>query len=114
MRSSLVLQGLWGPIEQRYFEGMKESEKARMQDRALCAIFMSVNDNVLREIAKEMSASVAWKKLKELYCVKSLTNSLYLKKKLYNFRMSEGTPIKNHLDEFNSLIMDLYNINIKI
>lgn len=75
---------------------------------------MSVNDNIVWEIAEEISTSATWKKLEELYFIKSLTNCLYLKKKLYNFRMSEGTPIKQHLNEFNSLIIDLNNINIKI
>src|SRR4051812_47375899 len=28
--------------------------------------------------------------------------------------MEEGTPVKQHLDEFNSIIMDLKNIDIKI
>src|SRR4051812_32485462 len=73
---------------------------------------MSVTDNVLREIAGEISASAAWKKLEELYSVKSLTNRLYLKKKLYNLRMVEGTSVKQHLDEFNSIIMNLGNIDI--
>src|SRR3954470_16560882 len=74
---------------------------------------MSVTDNVLREIATEKTASGAWKKLEELYSGKSLTNQLYLKKWLYNLRMDEGTPVKQHLDVFNSIIMDLRNIDIK-
>src|SRR4051812_2010318 len=41
-------------------------------------------------------------------------NRLYLKKRLYNLRMVEGTPLKQHLDVFNSIIMDLGNIDIKI
>src|SRR3954466_11807943 len=38
----------------------------------------------------------------------------YLKKWLYNLRMDEGTPMKQHLDVFNSIIMDLGNIDIKV
>src|SRR5256886_17428717 len=75
---------------------------------------MSVTDSVLREIATEKTASDAWKKLEELYSRKSLTNRLYLKKRLYNLRMVEGTPLKQHLDVFNSIIMDLRNIDIKV
>src|SRR5262249_50761820 len=72
MRSSLILQGLWKAIEEKFSEDMKESEKVDLRERALSAIFMSVTDNVLREIAGETSAAAAWKKLKELYSVKSL------------------------------------------
>src|SRR3954462_4396207 len=114
MRSSLVLQGLRKAIEEKFSDDSTESEKLDLKERALGAIFMSVTDNVLREIAGEKSASAAWKKLEELYSAKSLTNRLYLKKKLYNLRMVEGTSIKQHLDEFNSIIMDLGNIDITV
>src|SRR3954466_15758138 len=38
----------------------------------------------------------------------------YLKKWLYNLRMDEGTLVKQHLDVFSSIIMDLGNIDIKV
>lgn len=114
MKSSLVLQGLWKAIEEVFREEMKATEKEDLKERALSAIFMSVTDSVLREIAEEKSAATAWKKLKDLYSTKSLTNRLYLKKRLYNLRMNEGTLVKTHLDEFNSIIMDLKNADIKI
>src|SRR3954466_5088207 len=113
MQSSLMLQGLWKAVEEKFF-GVSDESKVELQERALNAIFMSVTDNVLREIATKKTASDAWKKLEELYSRKSLTNRLYLKKRLYNLRMVEGTPSKTHLDVFNSIIMDLGNIDIKV
>src|SRR3954466_6654801 len=113
MRSSLMLQGLWKAVEEK-FSGVSEESKVELQERVLSAIFMSVTNNVLREIATEKTASDAWKKLEELYSGKSLTNRLYLKKRLYNLRMDEGTPVKQHLEVFNSIIMDLGNIDIKV
>src|SRR3954463_12760581 len=111
MRSSLMLRGLWKAVEEK-FSGVSKESKVELQERALSAIFMSVTDSVLRKIATEKMASDAWKKLEELYSGKSLTNRLYLKKRLYNLRMVEGTPVKQHLDVFNSIIMDLGNIDI--
>ena len=108
------MQGLWKAIEEKFSDDSSESEKLDLKERALGAIFMSVTDNVLREIAGEKSASAAWKKLEELYSAKSLTNRLYLKKKLYNLRLVEGTSVKQHLDEFDSIIMDLGNIDITV
>ena len=46
--------------------------------------------------------------------MKSLTNRLYLKQQLYTLKMKEGTPIAKHLDEFNKIIFDLKNIDIKL
>ena len=91
-----------------------EIKKADLKERALSAIFMSVTDNVLREIADEEIASGAWKKLEGLYAGKNLTNRLYLKKRLYTLRMEEGSAVKEHLDAFNSIIMDLWNVDIKV
>src|SRR5436190_9476510 len=113
MRSSLMLQGLWKAVEEK-FSGVSEESKVELQERALSAIFMNVADSVLRDIATEKMASDTWKKLEELYSGKSLTNRLYLKKRLYNLWMVEGTPVKQHLDVFNSIIMNLGNISIKV
>src|SRR3954468_16724723 len=93
---------------------VSDESKVELQERALSAIFMNVTDNVLREIVTEKTTSDAWKKLEELYSEKSLTNRLYLKMRLYNLRMDKGMPVKQHLDVFNSIIMDLGNIDIKV
>ncbi len=59
INSSLILQDLWKAIKDNFLEGMKEVEKADLKERALSAIFLSVTDNVLREIDSESSASAA-------------------------------------------------------
>ena len=46
--------------------------------------------------------------------MKSLTNHLYLKKRLFALQMQEGTSISTYLDSFTKSIMDLENINIEI
>jgi len=45
---------------------------------------------------------------------KSLIDNICLKKRMYTFSMAEGTPIQNHLDEFNSIIFDLERLDVKI
>ena len=37
-----------------------------------------------------------------------------MKRKLYTFSMKEGTAMKDHLDEFNKLILDLENVNVML
>ena len=58
MKSSMVLQGLWKTVEGK-FSGVSEESKVELKEQALSAIFMSVTDSVLREIADQESASGA-------------------------------------------------------
>ena len=44
---------------------------------------------------------------------KSFANKLRLKERLFTLRMCEGTLIQSHLDEFNSIINDLENLDVK-
>jgi hypothetical protein len=62
----------------------------------------------------EKSAATLWKKLEELYMNKSLANKLRLKERLYTIHMSEGTSMQSHLNEFNSIIVDLESLDVKI
>ena len=55
-----------------------------------------------------------WLRLEVLYMAKSLANKIHLKEHLYMLSISEGTPIQNHLNEFNSIIFDLESLDVKI
>jgi hypothetical protein len=45
---------------------------------------------------------------------KSLVNKLFLRKKLYLLRMGEGSLVNKHLNEFNTIIIQLSVVDIKI
>jgi len=45
---------------------------------------------------------------------KSLASKICLKERLDMFSMAKGTSIQNHLDEFNYIIFDLKNLDVKI
>jgi hypothetical protein len=45
---------------------------------------------------------------------KSLANKLRFKERLYTIRMSEGTSMQSHLNEFSSIIVDLESLDVKI
>jgi hypothetical protein len=75
---------------------------------------LSLANGVLREVVDEETAAGLWKKLESLYMKKSLTNRLYLKQRLYTLKMKKGMLLCDHLDDYNKIILDLKNINVKV
>ncbi|KAF7830424.1 cytochrome p450 [Senna tora] len=60
----LVSMGTKYEVEK--FDRVTEEQRLVIKKKALGVIFMSVTDNILREIADEDTAAKAWKKLEEL------------------------------------------------
>ena len=54
-----------------------------------------------------------WTKLESLYMMKSLMSIIYLKRQLYSLRMKEGTKVVDHLNTFNTLIVQLTSMKVK-
>ena len=68
----------------------------------------------MREVCKEKSAADLWAKLDSIYMTKSLANKLYMKQKLYSFKIVEGKGISEQLEDFAKALDDLENIDIEI
>ncbi|KAH0655443.1 hypothetical protein KY285_030325 [Solanum tuberosum] len=93
---------------------MMDLEFAVIDKKAKSGIILNLSNEVLREVSAESIAKGMWEKLKTLYIKRTVENRLYLKQKLYTFRMVECTSILSHLDAFDSILMDLSNIDAKV
>jgi len=93
---------------------MTDDQWDELDEKALSSIQLSFSKEILREVVNETAAAGLWLKLETLSMTKNLANKLRLKERIYTIRMIEGTPIQSHLDEFNSIILDLENIDVKI
>ncbi|CAM8959845.1 unnamed protein product [Rhodiola kirilowii] len=89
-------------------------EKADALELAYSTLILHLSDKVLREVSKETTAAGVWLKLEQLYMTKTLTNRIYLKRKLFGFKMDSSKSIEEHLDDFSKIIIDLENIEEKI
>ncbi|GJX43338.1 retrovirus-related pol polyprotein from transposon TNT 1-94 [Tanacetum coccineum] len=94
-------------------EDMEAQAKTELNKKAHSAMILCLGNKVLREVTGETTAAGVWSKLETLYMTKSLANKLYLKKKLYTFYMPAGRKIFEHIDEFNKIVLDLANIEVK-
>lgn len=50
---------------------------------------------------------------KSVYFKRSIADWLYLKKRLYTFQIYEYLKLKKHLDDFNKVMMDLKNNQVR-
>jgi len=100
--------------EERMSESLSSKEKSEMIDRARSEIMLRHGDKALREVARERTAASMWLKLESLYMTKSLANRLCLKQQLYTFKMTESRTVTEQLADFNKILDDLENIEVKL
>jgi len=65
---------------------MSQAKKTEMVDNVRSAIVLCLGDKVLRDVAKEPTATSMWSKLECLYMTKSLAHRQFLKQQLYLFK----------------------------
>jgi len=76
---------------------MSRAENTKMVDKAKSVIVLCLGDKVLREVAKEPTATSMWSKFEYLYMTKSLPHRQFLKQQLYSFKMVESKAIMEQL-----------------
>ncbi|KAL5764810.1 hypothetical protein ACOSQ2_017404 [Xanthoceras sorbifolium] len=114
MHAVLVQSGVQKALKGVKPSDMKDADWENIDEKVRSAIQLSLSNKVLREVSSEKTTKALWEKLESLYLKKTLTNKLYKKQRLYSLRVSEGTSLGFHIDEFESLIMDMQNLDVKI
>jgi len=77
-------------------------------------IWLCLSNSILLNVSWEATAKALWDKLGALYQSKSLVNKLFLRKKLYNLSMKDGDSVIEHLNTFNTVVIQLLSIDINI
>ena len=81
-----------------------------METIATLTIRMCLVDKVMYHVMDKESLVAIWLKLE--YMLKSLTNKLLLKKKLYSLKMAEGSVLDQHINVFNQIISDMNKVDV--
>jgi hypothetical protein len=115
MQDLLVQQGLKKALARNLKKptAMKNEEWEDLDENSLSIIRLCMVDDVLFNIVGEDTTSGLWSKLESLYMTKSLMRRIYLKRQLYSLRMKEGTKTVDHLNTFNTLIIQLTSMEVK-
>lgn len=94
--------------------GTSKEDWEKLDRKSRSTIRLCLVDYVLFNVLGEDTAKTLWDKLGNLYQSKSLVNKLFLRKKLYLLRMSDGDLVIEHLNAFNIVINQLLSVDIKI
>lgn len=113
MRALLKNQGCWAPLSKDK-KNIGAAEMEALEEKAHSLILLCLADEILVEVSDEETAAGLWLKLETLYMTKSLTSKLLLKQRLFGLRMHEGTQLRDHLEQLNTLLLELRNIDVKI
>ena len=92
---------------------ISDEEWEEIDVRELSSIRLCLPSDVLFNIVTEKTTSDLWMKLESLYMKKSLTNKIFLERKLYSLCIKEGTKIVDHLNTFNTLLVQLTSMGVK-
>ncbi|KAL8515280.1 hypothetical protein ACS0TY_014119 [Phlomoides rotata] len=116
MKVLLVHHELAGALK---MDGSEESsataaKKFEINEKAHSAIILCLGDKPLREVSKEKTVIDVWRKLESLYQTKSVSNKLYVKQKLLDFRMSEDRNMNEQLNTLNRYVDDLEVLDVKL
>jgi hypothetical protein len=95
-------------------EGISKEECEKLKRREMSMIQICLADSVLLNVSGEYSEKKSWDKLGSLYQSKSQVNKLFLINKFYLLRMSDGSSATEDLNAFNTIIIHLSFVDIKI
>ena len=70
-----------------------EDQKNDLPETAIGTIIFHLSDSIIRLVDKEDSPAKIWKKLDNLFQVKSLTNKIFLKERLFGYMMNTAKSL---------------------
>jgi hypothetical protein len=100
-----------GGIEKKSMT-MKDEEWEVLDRKALGTIQLSLEASMAFNISKEKTMKEMMDALDKLYEKPSASNKVFLMKRLFNMKMSEGGSIADHLNEFNTVTNQLSSVKV--
>lgn len=97
----LYSKDLYQPLEEEgKLEKIEEKDWKVWSIKVMSAIRLSLSMNAAYHTTKAKTAKEMMEILEEIYQKPTTVNKVHLIRWLFNFRMSESTPVQQHLNEF--------------
>eukprot|EP00253_Pinus_taeda_P021826 PITA_21826 len=90
--------------------GMTDEEWNLLNRKALGTVQLCLAASVTFNISKETMTECLIKALEKLYEKPSASNKVFLMKRLFNMKMSEGGFVADHLNDFNTVTSQLCSV----
>ena len=94
-------------------EGMLDIDWQEMDELARSTIMLTLSKSVYFNVKEMKTSFELWQKLCDLYEKKSAASQVYWLKQLVDLKMTEGTSMSSHLNEFNTIFSQLSAKEIK-
>ncbi|CAA6655922.1 unnamed protein product [Spirodela intermedia] len=95
-------------------DDMPQEDWNLLDKQALGAIRLTLGKNVALNVLNEKTLSGLMKSLLNMYENTSPSTKLYLIRRLFNLKMTEGTSIKDHINEFDLITNQLDSTSIML
>lgn len=111
IRALIAQQHLFKAIEDPIVwpEGTTEEQKSKVLETATETFIFHLSDSKIRQVDRENTSAKIWKKLDELFQVKSWTNKIFLKEQLFGYKISSSKSLDENLDDFLTMTIELEN-----
>lgn len=93
---------------------MTDEQWKKINRQACSTIRLCLAKDQKYHVMNENIAYKLWKSLEDKYVVKSVSNRIMMQKRLFRFNKKPGTSMIEHLSEYNRLIVDALNIDVKL
>jgi hypothetical protein len=100
-----------GGIEKKLIT-MKDKEWEILDRKAIGIIQLSLTVSIDFNISKEKKTKGLMGALAKLYKKPSVSNNVFLMKRLFNMKMPEGGSVVDHLNEFNTVTNQISSIKV--
>ena len=92
----------------------KTDKERNLLHRQVCEFIRQwIDDNVLNHISGATHAQIVWEHLESLYARKTGNNKMFLIKQMLSLKYHDGSPMTDHLNNFQGIMNQLSAIGIK-